>query len=130
MRKAICLLVLCLMGIQALAIQVSDTFAGSSTIEYAKTEAVYDSPRQCSQVAIHWMQQLMQEAKRLGLRIQLSFEPRTYTMEQTAQLARKLIDTYPLVDDLELMTEETGGWGAARRTTKGRGNLQPCAAGI
>ena len=91
---------------------------------------MYDSPRQCSQVAIHWMQQLMQEAKRLGLRIQLSFEPRTYTVEQTAQLARKLIDTYPLVDDLELMTEETGGWGAARRTTKGRGNLQPCAAGI
>ena len=40
MRKAISLLVLCLMGIQALAIQVSDTFAGSSTIEYAKTEAV------------------------------------------------------------------------------------------
>lgn len=95
-----------------------------------EAEAVYDSPRQCSQVAIHWMQQLMQEAKRLGLRIQLSFEPRTYTVEQTAQLARKLIDTYPLVDDLELMIEETGGWGAARRTTKGRGNLQPCAAGI
>ena len=78
-----------------------------------EAETVFDSPRQCSQVAIRWMQQLMQEAKRLGLRIQLSFEPRTYTVEQTTRLARKLIDTYPLVDDLELMTEETGGWGAA-----------------
>ena len=76
-----------------------------------KAETVYDQPAQCSQVAIEWMQQLMQEAKRIGLRIQFSFEPRNYTVEQTTELARTIVDTYPLIDDLELITEETGGWG-------------------
>lgn len=75
-------------------------------------EPVYNDRPRRSRAAVEWMGQLLSEAERLGLRVQFSFEPRGFTVEQTVRMARKIVDTYPQIDDLELITEETGGWGA------------------
>lgn len=78
-----------------------------------KAEPVYDNSAACSKVAIEWMRQLLTEAKTLGLKVQFSFEPRQFSVEQGVKLAHKIVETYPQIDDLELITEETGGWGEA-----------------
>lgn len=76
-------------------------------------EKVFHDRKARSRVAVEWMGQLLTAAKELGLRVQFSFEPRGFTVNQTVRMARKLTETYPQIDDLELITEETGGWGAS-----------------
>lgn len=75
-------------------------------------EPVYADRPQRSRAAIEWMGQLLTEAKRLGLKVQFSFEPRQFTVDQTVRMAHKIVETYPQIDELEMITEETGGWGA------------------
>lgn len=75
-------------------------------------EKVFGDRAARSRAAVEWMGQLLTAAKEMGLRVQFSFEPRQFTVDQTVKMTRKLIDTYPQIDDLELITEETGGWGA------------------
>ena len=76
-------------------------------------EKVFSDRAARSQAAVEWMGQLLTAAKELGLRVQFSLEPRKFTVAQTVRMARKLAGTYPQIDDLEMITEETGGWGAA-----------------
>lgn len=64
-----------------------------------------------SKFAVAWMQQLITHAKARGLYVQMSFEPRVTTVEQVVTTAHDILNQYPGVDALELITEETGGWG-------------------
>lgn len=64
-----------------------------------------------SRFAVSWMQELINYAKDLGFYVQLSFEPRISTVEQAVATAQDIRNTYPRVDALEMITEETGGWG-------------------
>lgn len=66
-----------------------------------------------SRLAVEWMQELIDYAKDLGFYVQFSFEPRITTIEQAASTAREIRECYPRIDALELITEETGGWGPA-----------------
>jgi len=78
-------------------------------------EPDFDDETKRSRLAIGWLADLMAEAKRAGLKVRLSFEPRSRSIEtsQTLATVRDILATYPLIDVLEFMTEETGGWGAA-----------------
>jgi len=68
-----------------------------------------------SRRAIAWLQAVIAEAKRVGLRVQFSFEPRSAgtDLTQTLAAAESILTDYPLIDALELITEEEGGWGEA-----------------
>ena len=41
------------------------------------------------------------------------FEPRYATIEQTVQTTEDILRSYPRLNALEMITEETGGWGIA-----------------
>lgn len=76
-------------------------------------ESIYfDAPLK-SKKTMAWMRELLEHAKALGFYIQFSFEPRTMTLDNTAEVAAHIAETYPMIDALELMTEEMGGWGAS-----------------
>lgn len=77
-----------------------------------EAEPVYDREQACSEFAKKWMSDLLTYAKSLGMRVQFSFEPRRSSVDRVVALAHTICRTYPQIDDLEIMTEETGGWGA------------------
>ncbi|MGN0214338.1 MAG: hypothetical protein ACI4AH_05965 [Muribaculaceae bacterium] len=76
-----------------------------------EAERCFNDKAKRSQFAIDWMQQLVDYACDLGFYVQISFEPRSTTVEQAVTTAKDIIRTYPRIKALELITEETGGWG-------------------
>lgn len=76
-------------------------------------EAVYDDAEANSRRAIGWLQAVMREAKRVGLRIQFSFELREQHLANSLATVDAILDTYPLIDVLEIITQESGEWGHA-----------------
>ena len=76
-----------------------------------------DLPKR-SKLAIKWLGDVMKEAKRTGMKVQLSIEPRNMTkdLDRSVETVRAVIDEYPMIDALEFITEEAGGWGP--RTTR------------
>lgn len=75
-------------------------------------EKLKDNPQENSKFALSWMKELINYAKKRGLYVQFSFEPRITSVEQTVTTVHDILKTYPNIDALELITEETGGWGA------------------
>ena len=76
-------------------------------------EPVFGDEAKRASAAIAWLQAVMKEAKRAGLIVQFSFEPRRTdtNVESTVALAKHILETYPEIDRLELMTMEGGGVG-------------------
>ncbi len=75
-------------------------------------EPFYNNRTKKSEMAVDWMRELLSYAKSIGLRIQFSVEPRTrgdvnYIMDN----CRSALQNYPMIDALEVITEELGGWG-------------------
>ncbi len=79
-------------------------------------EPFYDQPQVKSDMAISWLDDLMKECKRVGLTIRFSFEPRNNTTDVTATVktARTILSHYPQIDEMELITQETGDYGGPR----------------
>lgn len=77
-----------------------------------RAEKLKDNPQENSKFALSWMKELINYAKKRGLYVQFSFEPRITSVEQTVTTVHDILKTYPNIDALELITEETGGWGA------------------
>ena len=85
-----------------------------STYCIPEIEPVYDNPAERSGQAVAWLCAVMAEAKRCGMHIQFSFEPRSLSLDATVtlQTARRIEELYPDIDTLELITEETFDiWG-------------------
>jgi hypothetical protein len=82
-----------------------------------ENESYYDQPENTvenSDYAIRWLHAVMREAKRVGLRVQFSFEPREGTVEETVTTAQAILSTYDgLIDVLEFISQEMGEWGQA-----------------
>ena len=76
-------------------------------------EPYYDQPEEKSRRAVAWLQELMREAKRVGLTVQFSFEPVQTSFEAAEKMTECILATYPEIDILEIITRETGGWGNA-----------------
>ena len=67
-----------------------------------------------SAMAVDWMKELLSYAKSIGLRIQFSVEPRTRgDVNYILDNCKSAIQNYPMIDELEVITEELGGWGNA-----------------
>lgn len=76
-------------------------------------ESFYFEKVRKSRAAIAWMYELLAHAKRRGLYIQFSIEPRNLTEVQTVSTVGDILKNYPMIDAMELITEEMGGWGNA-----------------
>ena len=75
-------------------------------------EPYYENRLMRSKMATAWMQALLTHAKKIGLTVHFSVEPRTrgdipYILDNV----RSAIESYPMIDELEINTEELGGWG-------------------
>lgn len=76
-------------------------------------EASYSNVALRSKMAVTWMQELLHFAKSIGLKVQLSIEPRSAgDLPYILETCKAVLELYPMIDVLELITEETGGWGA------------------
>lgn len=84
-----------------------------SIFSIPEVEKVYHDNKLRSQFAVSWMSELLEYAKRIGLNIQFSFEPRSKDFLETVNIAKNIVKTYPMIDELELITEELGGWGSS-----------------
>ncbi len=77
-----------------------------------------------SAMAVDWMKELLTYAKSIGLRIQFSVEPRTRgDVNYILDNCKSAIQNYPMIDELEVITEELGGWGDACTDTAVRNAL-------
>jgi hypothetical protein len=74
-------------------------------------EPFYNQPIERSHLAVQWLQQVMKEAKKAGMTIQFSFEPREIKpgYDLTIKTALRILHDYPLIDKLELISEESAG---------------------
>lgn len=75
-------------------------------------EPFYNNRILRSKMASEWMRALLNHAKKIGLTVHFSVEPRTrgdipYILDNV----RSAIESYPMIDELEINTEELGGWG-------------------
>ncbi|MDO5971933.1 hypothetical protein Q4Q35_19195 [Flavivirga aquimarina] len=81
-------------------------------------EPFYEDKAVKSKKSIEWLQKVILEAKKTGMFVQFSFEPRdtSPSVSKTVETTKAILKDYPMIDALELITEESGGWGP--RTTK------------
>jgi hypothetical protein len=75
-------------------------------------EPYYQDIPQKSKLAVGWMQELLNYSKSVGLKVQFSVEPRSAgDLNYMLETCRSVIKAYPMIDELELISEEMGGWG-------------------
>ena len=75
-------------------------------------EPVYlDEPR-CSEAAVEWMDKLTSYARELGMEVSMSADPnKEKDLDDVMNIVRFIAEHYPAVTQLELISEEMGGWG-------------------
>jgi hypothetical protein len=69
-------------------------------------EPYFSRPEEKSRRAMDWLRAVMAEAKRVGLTIHFSMELRESDPERSLAVCRTALASYPLVDGLELITQE------------------------
>lgn len=74
-----------------------------------EVEPVFGDRQRRSAAAVAWLREVMCEAKRVGMKVQFSFEPRDASVEDCVATARAICAQYPMIDKLELITQEVGG---------------------
>jgi hypothetical protein len=81
-------------------------------------EPYFENTEVRSKLAIEWLQDVIGEAKHCGMRVRFSFEPRDAStdLSHSVETVRAILKEYPMIDELEFITEEAGGWGP--RTTR------------
>ncbi|MBT7862298.1 MAG: hypothetical protein HN712_18410, partial [Gemmatimonadetes bacterium] len=81
-------------------------------------EPYMDDKAACSERAMAWLRQVIQECKRVGLHVQFSFEPRDGGDDVTPALAtcRRVLELYPEIDALEMITNEAGSGEPCERS--------------
>lgn len=92
---------------------LSSVIRNQRTFCIPEHEADIDNLAANSRNAIRWLQAVMAEAKRVGLRIQFSCELRERDLTESLATVDRILTDYPLIDVLELITQESGDWGYA-----------------
>ncbi len=91
---------------------VSNHIHNKKTYCIPDIEPYIDEPAERSKRSVAWLRAVMVECKKVGMTIEFSFEPRdtSMTIANTLKTCDDIMREYPQIDDLELMTEETGKW--------------------
>ena len=81
-------------------------------------EPYFENVEARSKLGIEWLQDVINEAKHCGMSVRFSFETRDAgtALSRSAETVKAILKEYPMIDELELITEEAGGWGP--RTTR------------
>ncbi len=81
-------------------------------------EPYFENVEARSRLAIEWLEDVMTEAKHCGMKVRFSFEPRSSDTDvsRSVETVKAILKEYPMIDELEFITEEAGGWGP--RTTR------------
>jgi len=72
-------------------------------------EPFWDDLPKKSQMAIEWLNAVMAEAKKVGLTVNMSYELREPGIDYALATSGAILKEYPLIDGLELITEEDIG---------------------
>lgn len=77
-------------------------------------EPFFEDKVEKSKLSIEWLQNVISEAKKVGMYVQFSFEPRDITtnIDKTVETTKAILKEYPMIDALEFITQESGGWGS------------------
>ncbi|MBR5427003.1 MAG: hypothetical protein IK118_01535 [Clostridia bacterium] len=75
-----------------------------------EAEAIFEDEAARGEYARYWLNQVMKTAKDAGMELTLSVEVTTDDEEKTVRMLRAVCEAYPLIDTLELITEECGGF--------------------
>lgn len=88
-------------------------------------EPFFDNIPKRSQMSVHWLKEVMAEAKRVGMTIQLSWEPRSTSLDvnSTIDALQQIYRQYPQLDAIEMISEESGGWGPDNTAEETKGLL-------
>jgi tetratricopeptide (TPR) repeat protein len=73
-------------------------------------EPYFENAEERSRKSIEWLAGLMSFSKELGMWVQLSIELRDEKFDNCVEICEKVIESYPMIDCLELITQECGGW--------------------
>jgi hypothetical protein len=76
-------------------------------------EPFYDDEETRSRMAVEWLNQLLNECRRVGLTRRFSFESRNHSpdIEPTVETAKQILKLYPEIEELELISSETINYG-------------------
>ena len=87
---------------------VAENIENEKTFCIPEIESSYDDIAIRSELAVNWLREVMLESKRVGMQIQFSFEPRSGSVDivPTLQTVDSIMDSYPMIDILEVMTQE------------------------
>ncbi len=91
--------------------RISSLIENRSVYCIPEAEAVFDDPAKRADYAKYWLNEVMKTAKEAYMEITLSVEIRSDDTVAETKMLRALLKTYPLIDTLELITEENGGTG-------------------
>ena len=75
-----------------------------------EAEAVLDEPDKREQFAVYWLNEVMNTAKEVGMKVTLSIECQESTpLEAEKEMVTEALRLYPQIDVIELITPEGGG---------------------
>lgn len=76
-------------------------------------ESSFDDIPTRSKMAVKWLNEVIHEAKLTGMQVQYSWEPRSIAtdVQSSVDALQQIYKQYPQIDALEMITEESGGWG-------------------
>lgn len=74
-----------------------------------EAEEIFEDKAKRAVYAKYWLNELMQTAKEYGMVITLSVEITYDDEDAMVKMLNKVLKTYPLIDTLELISEEAGG---------------------
>lgn len=93
-----------------------------------EAEPIFEDESARAEFAKYWLNEVMATAKEAGLTITLSVEVITDDEEALTKMLRVVCETYPLIDTLELITVECGGFYDQPGVT--RENVQEFIVGL
>ena len=75
-----------------------------------EAEALFEDETARGEYARYWLNEVMKTVKEAGMALTLSVEIITDDGTKAVRMLRKVCEDYPLIDTLELITEECGGF--------------------
>lgn len=88
-----------------------------------EAEAIFDDAEKRADYARYWLNEVMKTAKEAGMTVTMSVEILSDNAEAEGKMLHVLCETYPLIDTLELISEECGGFrdqaGVSRENVTG-----------
>ena len=75
-----------------------------------EAEEIFEDKEKRSDYAKYWLNELMKTAKEIGFTITMSVEVTFDGDENIVKMLSALLKTYPLIDTIELISEECGGF--------------------